>query len=119
MPFYPPVGAQVAQVAHLNMLQQNSRGGYRVIGGRNKTHSKGNAPLAPLTPLGADPYDTEERLAIQQEGNEISDMAKIDAVPSFDDVPNLTAEQHGAIQRRCMGLSPDRYCDNHEMRTER
>ena len=56
------------------MLQQNSRGGYRVIGGRNKTHSKGNAPLAPLTPLGADPHDTEERQAIQQEGNKISDL---------------------------------------------
>ncbi|OCX70056.1 hypothetical protein A6M27_12055 [Acidithiobacillus thiooxidans] len=48
--------------------------GYSPIGGRNKTHSKGNAPLVPPTPLGADPHDQSERHAIQQEGNEISDL---------------------------------------------
>ena len=37
-------------------------------------HNGEVAPLPPLAPLGADPYPTEERHAIQQEGNEISNL---------------------------------------------
>ena len=153
------------------MLQQNSRGWYSPIGGRDIQHNGVNAPLAPLMPLGADPYDAEERLAIQQEGREISSLPDkpifslaeqaalvldgyngdreqaaadlrvvarnfaladyveagivplespqpslaesttpmtpdrgFDDVPGFDGMPDLTAEQHGVIQRRLMGI---------------
>lgn len=87
-------------------LQQNSRGGYRGIGGRDIPHNGVNAPLAPLMPLGADPYDAEERRAIQEEDSYISDLAAIDAVPGFDGMPNLTPAQHGAILKRLMGHRP-------------
>jgi hypothetical protein len=56
------------------MLQQNTEGGYRGIGGEESLCNGVNAPLAPLTPLGADPCDQSERHAIQQECNEISDL---------------------------------------------
>jgi len=56
-----------------NTLQQNSQG-YTPIGDEKIICNGINAPLAPLTPPGADPYDTAERHAIQQEGNEISDL---------------------------------------------
>lgn len=54
-----------------NTLQQNSQG-YTPIGDEKIICNGINAPLAPLMPLGADPYDAEERHAIQKEGNEIS-----------------------------------------------
>lgn len=85
------------------MLQQNSRGGYRGIGGRDIQHNGVNASLASLTSPGADPYDTEERLAIQQEESYISDLAEI---PGFEGLPDLTPAQHGEIQRRLMGYGP-------------
>ena len=56
-----------------NTLQQNSQG-YDPIGDEKIICNGINAPLAPPAPLGADPYDQAERLAIQQEGNEISDL---------------------------------------------
>jgi len=56
-----------------NTLQQNSQG-YTPIGDEKIICNGINAPLAPLMPLGAGPYDQSERHAIQQEGNEISDL---------------------------------------------
>ena len=47
------------------LLQQKSRG-YSPIGEGNIIHSRGNASLASQVSLGADPYATEERHAIQQ-----------------------------------------------------
>ena len=57
-----------------NTLQRNFKGGYSPIPVVHIQHNGVNAPLAPLTPPGADPYDTEERHAIQQEGNAISNL---------------------------------------------
>ncbi len=56
------------------MLQQNFWGGYRHIGGEEIICNGVNASLASLPSLGADPYDQSERHAIQQEGNESSDL---------------------------------------------
>ena len=42
--------------------------------GSNPQLDRMSRPLCPFCPLGADPHDTEERHAIQQEGNEISDL---------------------------------------------
>ena len=69
----------------------------------NTAIDKGICPICPIRPLGADPYPTEERLAIQQEDSYISDLAAIDAVPGFDGLPDLTPAQHGAILKRLMG----------------
>jgi len=71
-----------------NTLQQNSRGGYRAIGSEESLCNGVYAPLAPLTPLDADPYDQSERHAIQQEGNEISDLP---------DKPALTLAEQAAL----------------------
>ncbi len=56
-----------------NTLQQNPQG-YSPIGDEKIICNGINASLASLMPPGADPYDTEERHAIQQEGCEISDL---------------------------------------------
>ncbi len=84
-----------------NTLQQNFRGGYRGIGGRDIQHSGGNAPLPPL----GDEYDQSEREAIQSEDDLPPDRGW-DDIPGFEGMPDLTAAQHGAILKRLMGHRP-------------
>ena len=84
------------------MLQQNFRGGYTPIGERYTAQWE-NAPLAPLMPLGDD-YDQAERAAIQWESEQPPDPDPTGTagVQGFDGLPDLTAEQHGAILHRLM-----------------
>lgn len=51
-----------------------------------------------------DSYALAERLAIQRESEQPLQADEPD-VPGFEDMPDLTAAQHGAIVRQCMGIT--------------